>query len=110
MLLLLLLLLQVARSQADLSNLDEQLAAANGQLQAKSSTIESLVREHKRLEVELTAVGERHRDQQHKYEVLQTEAAAMSRDYLGAMQRLEEQVEHLRQANERLMRGDFSET
>ena len=46
----------------------------------------------------------------HKYEVLQTEAAAMSRDYLGAMQRLEEQVEHLRQANERLMRGDFSET
>ena len=77
---------EVGRGQADLLHLDEQLATAKEQLEAKSGTIEQLVREHKKVESELRAVNERAKAQQHKYEVLMQESAAMSRDFLGSMQ------------------------
>lgn len=94
---------EIERNGEDLSALDEQLATAKEQLTAKTKTIDKLVREHTLLEAELRGVRETLKASEHKYEVLQTEAAAMNKDFMGETQRLEEEVERLRMLNSQQM-------
>lgn len=94
---------EVVRGSEDLTNLDEQLSTAREQLHAKTKTIDKLVREHNALEAELKGVREALKASEHKYEVLQHEAAAMTRDFLSQTQKLEEECDRLRMINTQLV-------
>ena len=87
---------EVARNNADLANLEEQLSTAKASLNVKSATIDKLMREHSELEAELLQAKEVTRKEEHKYDVLQSECVSMTRDFLVTTARLEEDVEQLR--------------
>jgi len=87
---------EVARNQADLTNLDEQLTTAKTQLQVKTATIDKLMKEHSSIEAELEAAREATRAQEHKYEVLQGECVLLTREFLGNTMKLEEDLDQLR--------------
>lgn len=91
---------EVGRNVADLTNLDEQLLAAQAQLQTKTATIDKLLGEHAALEAELRGAREQTRRGEAVYEVLQNECSLMAREFLASTTKMEEELELLRRRSE----------
>ena len=87
---------EVERNQTDLGSLEQQLATAKTLVQQKSATIDKLMREQARFELELKQAREVTAKEEHKLEVLQNEFSHMTRDFLGTTNKLEEEVDRLR--------------
>jgi chromosome segregation ATPase len=87
---------EVSRNQADLTNLDEQLTTAKEQLQIKTATIDTLMREQTSILNELRTAREATHAQEHKHEVLQGECVLLTRDYLSNTMKLEGELDVLR--------------
>jgi len=93
---------EAARHQADVTDLEAQLEAAQAQLAAKTSTIDKLVREQSGLVAQLAAAQEATRLEEHRHNVLQAEAVKMNREFLSEVHRLEEGLEGQKFENEQL--------
>jgi len=93
---------ELERTQVDVLNVDEQLGTARSQLQAKTTTIDKLMREQKVLDSALQTALARTKREEHRFDVLQAEAVSMSRSFLNNTQRLEEEVDRLKFLNEQL--------
>ena len=93
---------EAARHQADVTDLEAQLEAAQAQLAAKTSTIDKLVREQSGLAAQLAAAQEATRLEEHRHNVLQAEAVKMNREFLSEVHRLEEGLEGQKFENEQL--------
>lgn len=96
---------EVARNKADMSNLEEQLATAKSSLQTKMATIDKLMREHADLEADVQSARASTRKEEEKYEILQKEAANMTRGFINNTQRLETEMEQMRRKQKVLEAG-----
>ena len=75
----------------------------------KTATIDKLVREHANIDGELKAAKELTRKEEHKYEVLQSECAMLTREFLANTMKLEEELDRLRYQAQAASRAEREE-